>query len=1023
MARIDLEITGDASSAAEAAANASRALAALEAATRRSASAAAELAAADAALASARADHASAMAAKIAAASAAEAASTVRDAATSAAARARAAAAAEVAADSTAAAAARSAAALDLAALRAARASLATAKASGDAGRIAAAESDVASARMAASASSTASSVASSTLQATRARTDAAISASAAARAIAAADAEVAASALRAAHTASDAASARLRIAEQAQSAAAARASDALRAQSSADAAHAAAAAQSNAAAIRAADTAAARAAQNAVDTARAQAAAEAAARASAAAAAMSSSERIAAAAAAHAAAQSAAAAVVEARSKSMSAARLLDAARAAEAAASMGSSSERIAAAVARESAEREHAAARAQLAIRMTESAQAQAASSAAAALARQSAASGSAAMTAGQLANAQRMIPTQMTDIATSMASGMPPWMVLIQQGGQLKDTFGGVVPAAKGVAQYIGGLVTPLNLAIVAVTAVAAATYYAATSHANLANTLSTSGNAIGMTEGQLLSLAQSVASASDSTRTGVESVIGQMVSAGNISADVLGKVSEAAILLERAGGASIDSTVKHLSEIGKDPLAAAQRLQEQFGFLSTATYEQAKASVDAGDKAGAAKIVQEAWADSAKRAHDEMIQRQGLLQRALASTMSAARSMWNALAGAGAPGNERQKELAELRKKSQESTADMTAGEWDRLAAIEAEISAEAVRAKSQQDDIARQKAKAEWDKKQGDQYTKYLPSAERKKKLDEEINRIEREGAAAGAERIEIEARIAKAKEDSAKIEKPLEPKKAKKETGMASVMQQYETEISQQKAAFSIQQADAGTFHEFQKSQEIAFWKSKLDLVKAGSTEEAQIREKIADLSISQGKSKFEAEIEGYKAEVQAAGQNGERKLEITRQIQAAIVKAYGVGSKEAIQAESEVAKAAKFYADQQERIKEERLLREENAAIAAADSEFERKKQLASQETKSPSMDFTGDNQRQKEIAAEIEHSNTIASIMLARAQRSAQIMLEDPAHDPVAYEKKLTEIQTLEAQHAER
>lgn len=51
-------------------------------------------------------------------------------------------------------------------------------------------------------------------------------------------------------------------------------------------------------------------------------------------------------------------------------------------------------------------------------------------------------SGAVSAGQYRNAMRYLPMQMTDIVTSLASGMPVYMVAIQQGGQLRDSFGGV-----------------------------------------------------------------------------------------------------------------------------------------------------------------------------------------------------------------------------------------------------------------------------------------------------------------------------------------------------------------------------------------------------------------------------------------------------------------------------------------------------------------------------------------------------------------------------------------------------
>ncbi|MEI7177137.1 phage tail length tape measure family protein [Pectobacterium carotovorum] len=69
----------------------------------------------------------------------------------------------------------------------------------------------------------------------------------------------------------------------------------------------------------------------------------------------------------------------------------------------------------------------------------------------------------MSAKQTAAAMRMVPAQMTDIVVSLAAGQAPLTVLLQQGGQLKDMFGGIAPAAKALGTYIMGLVTPYTLA--------------------------------------------------------------------------------------------------------------------------------------------------------------------------------------------------------------------------------------------------------------------------------------------------------------------------------------------------------------------------------------------------------------------------------------------------------------------------------------------------------------------------------------------------------------------------------
>lgn len=77
------------------------------------------------------------------------------------------------------------------------------------------------------------------------------------------------------------------------------------------------------------------------------------------------------------------------------------------------------------------------------------------------------GKTSQSAAQTANAMRMIPAQMTDIVVGLSTGQSPFMVLMQQGGQLKDMFGGIGPAIKGVGTYVMGLVNPYSVAVASV----------------------------------------------------------------------------------------------------------------------------------------------------------------------------------------------------------------------------------------------------------------------------------------------------------------------------------------------------------------------------------------------------------------------------------------------------------------------------------------------------------------------------------------------------------------------------
>ncbi|MEQ0055649.1 phage tail length tape measure family protein [Klebsiella sp. JN_Kp127] len=77
------------------------------------------------------------------------------------------------------------------------------------------------------------------------------------------------------------------------------------------------------------------------------------------------------------------------------------------------------------------------------------------------------GKTSQSAAQTANAMRMIPAQMTDIVVGLSTGQSPFMVLMQQGGQIKDMFGGIGPAIKGVGTYVMGLVNPYSVAAASV----------------------------------------------------------------------------------------------------------------------------------------------------------------------------------------------------------------------------------------------------------------------------------------------------------------------------------------------------------------------------------------------------------------------------------------------------------------------------------------------------------------------------------------------------------------------------
>lgn len=122
----------------------------------------------------------------------------------------------------------------------------------------------------------------------------------------------------------------------------------------------------------------------------------------------------------------------------------------------------------------------------------------------------------MSAKQTAAAMRMVPAQMTDIVVSLASGQAPLTVLLQQGGQLKDMFGGVGPAAKALGGYVAGLINPFTLAAAAVGVLGLAYYKGSQEQDEFYKSLTLTGNLVGKTSGQLADMASRASVAANST---------------------------------------------------------------------------------------------------------------------------------------------------------------------------------------------------------------------------------------------------------------------------------------------------------------------------------------------------------------------------------------------------------------------------------------------------------------------------------------------------------------------------
>ncbi|WP_407302731.1 phage tail length tape measure family protein [Raoultella planticola] len=262
------------------------------------------------------------------------------------------------------------------------------------------------------------------------------------------------------------------------------------------------------------------------------------------------------------------------------------------------------------------------------------------------------GKTGMTARQMAFSMRQVPMQMTDIVTSLIAGQPPMMVLLQQGGQLKDMFGGIGPAAKALGGYVMGLVNPFTLTAAAVGILGLAYYKGSQEQDEFYKSLTMTGNLVGKTSGQLAEMAARVSVTANSTTGAAASTLNQLVSSGKVAADSLERVTTAVVEISDAAGIATEKLVGDFNDIAADPVAAITKLNDQYHFLTLATYNQIKALQDEGNQQDAARVATDAYANALKQRADDIHDNLGLLESAWRSLGHTAKGAWDAMFDVG-----------------------------------------------------------------------------------------------------------------------------------------------------------------------------------------------------------------------------------------------------------------------------------------------------------------------------------------------------------------------------------
>lgn len=258
------------------------------------------------------------------------------------------------------------------------------------------------------------------------------------------------------------------------------------------------------------------------------------------------------------------------------------------------------------------------------------------------------------AKEIAFAMRGLPAQFTDIFVSLQGGQRPLNVLLQQGGQLKDMFGGIRPMLVNVGGAVLRMINPLTIAAAAVVALAIAWKQGSDEGVAYSKAIAQTGNYAGVTSSQLQTMAKEMSTQVNVTQHAAAQAVAAVTASGQFVGSQIATVSQAAIQMQQMTGQAIDKTIDTFAGLAGEPTKAIEKLNESQHFLTLEVYEQVRALEEQGRTQEAASLAMGSYASAVDQRAKEVQASLGYLERAWAATGRAAKHAWDIMMGIGRP---------------------------------------------------------------------------------------------------------------------------------------------------------------------------------------------------------------------------------------------------------------------------------------------------------------------------------------------------------------------------------
>lgn len=233
-------------------------------------------------------------------------------------------------------------------------------------------------------------------------------------------------------------------------------------------------------------------------------------------------------------------------------------------------------------------------------------------------------------------------QTTDLFTQIASGQSPFIALLQQGGQLKDSMGGL----GNMFNALGSFITPVSVGLTAVAVAAGLTgkaiYDAATEAEQLNDALALTGNYSEVTRESFQKLATTLSGNTKASLGSTKEALMAVISSGQFTGESISAVTQAIITYSQIAGVSATEAAQKLKGGLSGTAEGAKSLNKEMNFLTLEQYKQIEALEKANKKQEAAQVVAVALNTKLEQQRREL----GLLEGAWKSVTTAMSNYWD-----------------------------------------------------------------------------------------------------------------------------------------------------------------------------------------------------------------------------------------------------------------------------------------------------------------------------------------------------------------------------------------